>query len=79
MYWIYFLLLFQDLTKYLKSKSLKDSEETLEHIISLLVDLTRIEPSVVEEFETSETRFLLYQYNINTIHVQYMYNTIQYQ
>ncbi|CAB4010599.1 condensin-2 complex subunit D3 isoform X2, partial [Paramuricea clavata] len=45
-----------DLTKYLQSKSLKDSKETLEHIISLLVDLTRIEPSVVEEFETSETR-----------------------
>ena len=76
MYWIYFLLLFQDLTKYLKSKSLKDSEETLEHIISLFVDLTRIEPSVVE-FETSETRFLsLYQHNINTIHVQYNINNI---
>ena len=55
-----FLLLFlQDLTKYLQSKSLKDSKETLEHIISLLVDLTRVEPSVVVEIETNETRFVL--------------------
>ena len=55
-----FLLLFlQDLTEYLLSKSLKDSKETLEHIISLLVDLTRVEPSVVVEIETNETRFVL--------------------
>ena len=55
-----FLLLFlQDLTEYLQSKSMKDSKETLEHIISLLVDLTRVEPSVVVEIETNETRFVL--------------------
>ena len=50
-------LYLQDLTKYLQLKSLKDSTETLEHIISLLVDLTRIEPSAVEEFDTSGIRF----------------------
>lgn len=54
------LIFLQDLTKYLQSKSLKDSKETLEHVISLLVDLTRVEPSAVEEIGTGETRFVLF-------------------
>ena len=54
------LMFLQDLTKYLQSKSLKDSKETLEHVLSLLVDLTRVEPSAVEEIGTGETRFVFF-------------------
>ncbi|XP_028399882.1 condensin-2 complex subunit D3-like [Dendronephthya gigantea] len=47
--------LIRDLTRYLQSKSLKDSKDTMDHVVSLLVDLTRIEPSVVELFENIQT------------------------